>query len=150
MFEVSAEAVQVLTAYLEEQGIEGPIRIIPMSGNCAGPHLRLRTGQVRKSDCVFRKGGITFVVDQELLAECGVIRMDYMEPDSLCCCSGGCAGFRISGEKKYLFAGRCTTDSSQCDHRCGPHVYGAEPCHQQRDRRQARGSGDKLEYWPNV
>ena len=114
MFEVSAEAAQVLAAYLE-----APVRITPMSGSCAGPHLRLRTGQVRKSDRVFRQGGITFVVDQELLAECGLIRMDYMDPDSPCCCSGGCSGFRISGEKKYPFVGRCATDASQCDHRCG-------------------------------
>jgi len=118
MFEVSTEAVQVLAAYLAKQGIEMPVRITPMAGNCAGPHLRLQTGQVRKNDRVFQQGGITFVVDQELLAECGCIRMDYMEPTGLCCCSSGCAGFRISGEKKYLFAGRCMAYSSQCDHRC--------------------------------
>ncbi|CAK8715309.1 hypothetical protein GCAAIG_04710 [Candidatus Electronema halotolerans] len=119
MFEASTEAVQVLAAYLEERGIEVPVRIIPMSGNCAGPHLRLRTGQVKENDRVFRQGGITFVVDQELLAECGLIRMDYMELGSSCCCSGGCAGFRIRGERKYPFVGRCATDASQCDHRCG-------------------------------
>jgi Fe-S cluster assembly iron-binding protein IscA len=119
MFEVSAEAAQVLAAYLEERRIEAPVRITPMSGNCAGPHLRLRTGQIKEDDHVFRQDGITFVVNQELLAECGAIRMDYMEPDSPCCCSGGCAGFRISGKSKYPFAGRCSTDASQCDHRCG-------------------------------
>ena len=120
MFEVSTAATQALAVYLKEQGtIESPVRITPMDGNCAGPHLRLRIGTVKEADRIFHCDGITFVINQELLEECGVIRMEYQEQGNSCCCSSGCAGFRISGEKKYPFSGRCVLSPEQCDRRCG-------------------------------
>lgn len=120
MFDVSTAATQALAAYLKEQGmIESPVRITPMAGNCAGPHLRLRIGKVREEDRVFHCDGITFVINRELLAECGSICMEYQEQDSPCCCSSGCAGFRISGKKKYPFSGRCVLEPDRCDRRCG-------------------------------
>jgi Fe-S cluster assembly iron-binding protein IscA len=120
MFEVSLSATQALAAYLKEQGlIDSPVRITPMAGNCAGPHLRLRTGEIKKTDQVFHYDGITFVINQELLAECGEIRMEYIESANPCCCSSGCAGFRINGKKKYPFSGRCTLSPEHCDGRCG-------------------------------
>ncbi len=119
MFEVSNSALKVLAEYLSEQNIKSAIRITPMAGNCAGPHLRLRVGEVKASDSLFRHGGLLFLVDQKLLAECGSIRVDYVESCTSCCCSGGCGGFRICGEKKYPFVGRCATESHRCDLRCG-------------------------------
>ncbi len=120
MFDVSASALKVLAEYLGQQQINSAIRITPMAGNCAGPHLRLRTDEMEASDSCFQRGGILFILDTELLAECGGIRIDYVESASSCCCSGGCAGFRISGEKKYPFAGRCVTEPHRCDLRCCP------------------------------
>ncbi len=120
MFEVSTSATQALAAYLQEQGmIDAPVRITPMAGNCAGPHLRLRIGKIKETDRVFHYNGITFVINEELLKECGFIRMEYQEQNSPCCCSSGCAGFRISGDKKYPFSGRCVVEPSRCDQRCG-------------------------------
>lgn len=120
MFAVSDAAVETLASYLREQGISNPaVRITPMAGNCAGPHLRLRIGEAKENDRVFERGGITFIVEQALLAECGSITVEFAESQSPCCCSGGCAGFRISGEKKYPFAGRCSQGPNSCDLRCG-------------------------------
>lgn len=124
MFDVSESALKVLAEYLGQQKVSGVVRITPMAGNCAGPHLRLRADETRPGDSLFQRGGLTFAVDKELLAECGCIRVDYVESTSSCCCSGGCAGFRISGEKKYPFAGRCVTEPDRCDLRC---VVGAPP-----------------------
>lgn len=124
MFDVSESALKVLAEYLGQQEINSAIRITPMAGNCAGPHLRLRAGEARASDSLFQRGGLIFVIDKELLTDCGGIRVDYVESTSACCCSGGCAGFRISGEKKYPFAGRCVTEPDRCDLRC---VVGAPP-----------------------
>jgi Fe-S cluster assembly iron-binding protein IscA len=115
MFAASDAAVETLASYLRDQGINNPaVRITPMAGNCAGPHLRLRVGEAKDNDRVFERGGITFVVEQTLLAECGSITVDFAESESPCGCSGGCAGFRISGEKTYRFTGRCSQEQ-----RCG-------------------------------
>jgi len=120
MFAVSDAAVETLASHLREQGITNPaVRITPMAGNCAGPHLRLRIDEAHENDSVFKRGGITFIIDQALLAECGSITVKFAESESPCCCSSGCAGFRISGEKKYRFAGRCSQGPHSCDMRCG-------------------------------
>ncbi len=119
MFDVSEVALQVLADYLGQQQINAAIRIMPMAGNCAGPHLRMRADEALAGDSLFRRGGIPFIVNQELLAECGGIRVDYEESCTSCCCSGGCGGFRISGERKYPFVGRCVTEPTRCDLRCG-------------------------------
>ncbi|MCI5147251.1 MAG: hypothetical protein D3923_17420 [Candidatus Electrothrix sp. AR3] len=68
------------------------------------------------SDHFFEQQGIKFVVDRELLTTCGAIQVDYSASHSNCCCSGGCAGFRINGEKKYLLADRCHLQ--ECDSIC--------------------------------
>lgn len=123
MFDVSESALKVLAEYLGQQQINSAIRITPMAGNCAGPHLRLRTDEMEASDSCFQRGGILFILDTELLAECVSIRIDYVESCSSCCCSGGCAGFRISGAKKYSFAGRCVSEPDRCDlRRCPPRL----------------------------
>jgi len=123
MFAASDAAVETLASYLREQGISSPaVRITPMAGNCAGPHLRLRVDEAKDNDHVFERGGITFVVDQTMLAECGSITVDFAESESPCGCSGGCAGFRISGEKKYRFSKHCPQEQ-----RCGGIRHPAAP-----------------------
>jgi iron-sulfur cluster assembly protein len=119
MFEVSGAALKVLAEYLIEQNINSVIRITPMAGHCAGPHLRISVCEKLPNDVVLERDEIVFVINKELLAECGSISVDYIESSNACCCSGGCAGFRISGEKKFLFSGRCTTEPNRCDLRCG-------------------------------
>lgn len=119
MVDVSESALQVLADYIGTQEINKAIRITPMAGNCAGPHLRLRACEAQASDSLFQHGDVLFVVNHELLAECGSIRVDYVAACDSCCCSGGCAGFRISGKKKYPFAGKCVTAPNRCDLRCG-------------------------------
>ena len=119
MFEISETALNVLADYLGEQQLNAALRITPMAGNCAGPHLRIQACDTQPDDCVFDRSGLRFVVNKELMLDCGCISIDYEESCVTCCCSGGCAGFRINGAKKYPFAGRCVTEPHRCDLRCG-------------------------------
>lgn len=114
MLNVSESASNVLRSYLAEQNIHSIIRITPMAGCCFGPRLRIQVSDVKESDCVFEWNGIKFVVAKKLLEACGTINVDYVAASGCSCCSG-CAGFRISGEKKYSFAGRCTIELNRCD-----------------------------------
>lgn len=118
MFEISETALNVLADYLGEQQVNAALRITPMAGNCAGPHLRIQVCDPQPDDYVFDRSGLRFVVNKKLLRECGCIRIDYEESCVACCCSGSCAGFHISGESKYPFAGRCVTEPTRCDLRC--------------------------------
>jgi iron-sulfur cluster assembly protein len=118
MLKVSHTALKALREYMSQQQMNSVIRITPMAGSCSGPRLRLRLGEHRASDALFTYDSIQFVIDKDLLAACGTIRLDFIELQNVCCCSGGCGGFRIQGSAAFPFAGRCTENTNHCDKRC--------------------------------
>jgi Fe-S cluster assembly iron-binding protein IscA len=120
MLEVSTSALATIRECLLQKDIIPVIRISVMSGSCSGPNLRISLDEEREDDCVFDMDGIKIIVNKELLATCGSIQMDHSELRSTCSCSGGCGGFRISGEKSFLFSDRCRLDAcdGECDGEC--------------------------------
>lgn len=118
MFQVSDTALKTLREYMQQQQMNSVIRITPMAGCCSGLRLRLRLGEPKVNDALFTHDAVQFVIDKDLLAACGKIRLDFVELQDLCCCSGGCGGFRIQGTDAFPFIGRCAEKRDGCDKRC--------------------------------
>ena len=89
MFEITGDAVTFLKNYMDEQKLDSPLRVFKQNG-CGGVKLALALDQAQPGDRTFDQEPITFLVDQELMTECGGIKIDYREPDGKGCgCSGG-------------------------------------------------------------
>lgn len=89
MLEITGEAVTFLKNYMDEQNLDSPLRVFKQNG-CGGVRLALALDQEQPGDNTFSDSPITFLVDPDLMAECGGIKIDYQEPDGKGCgCSGG-------------------------------------------------------------
>jgi Fe-S cluster assembly iron-binding protein IscA len=93
MLEVTEMAGQKLKAYLEENKIESAVRVAVMNG-CGGPSLGLALDEAKATDSTTDRDGVRVLIDNELLKQCGGVRVDFAE-GSGCGCSGGC-GFSVT------------------------------------------------------
>ena len=114
MLEVTEAAIANVKEYLRQKNIESSVRITMMSGGCSGPALGLALDKAKENDQTFEQGGVSFLVEKGLSETCGAIKVDFIEPDSGCGCSGG--GFSISSEKPLPSAGG---GCSSCGGSCG-------------------------------
>ena len=113
MLEVTKSALNNVKDYMRQQKIDSAIRITMMSSGCAGPSLTMAMDEAKENDRSFDHDGVSFVVDEWLLATCGAIKVDFIEKkDGGCGCGGG--GFIVTSEKPLSGGGcgsSCTSGS---------------------------------------
>ncbi|MES9996138.1 IscA/HesB family protein [Desulfovibrio aminophilus] len=108
MVELSDAAKKQLEDYFSDK-TASPIRVYAGGGCCSGPRLALALDDPRENDDSFAAGGFTFLVDKDLLAQTGNIRVDMtpygfsvesdnpLEGGGSCASSGSCGGCGSSG-----------------------------------------------------
>ncbi|MDD5760010.1 MAG: IscA/HesB family protein [Desulfobulbaceae bacterium] len=87
MLEVTEMAGQKLKAYLEENKIESAVRVAVMNG-CGGPSLGLALDEAKAMDTMTDQGGVQVIIANELLEQCGEVRIDFTEGSGCGCKSG--------------------------------------------------------------
>lgn len=116
MLEVTESAISNIKEYLAKNKIDSAIRVVMQNG-CGGASLTLNLDEKRDSDQVFTEGGLTFLVDGDIFATTGAIKVDFVKSTSGCGCSGG-GGFAVSSEKKLggggCGGGSCSSGSCGC------------------------------------
>jgi len=77
MLEISEEASEKISQFLE--GREGPhsIRILMTEGGWKGPYLVMALDEQKENDEVLTERGVTFLVERELFERVKPIRVDY-------------------------------------------------------------------------
>lgn len=88
MLEVTAQANEKLVAYMKDNSITSSLRIMLMQGGCSGPALGLALDEEKPLDELFQQQDLTFLIEKDLLQQCGSITVDYIE-------SGSRSGFSI-------------------------------------------------------
>lgn len=80
-------AGQKLKEYLEQNKIESAVRVALMNG-CGGPSLGLALDEPKGTDATTDCEGVRVIIDNELLDQCGAVKVDFTE-GSGCGCSSG-------------------------------------------------------------
>ena len=115
MLEVTESALVNIRDYLRQQKSDSPIRVTMNSGGCSGPSLGLALDDVKATDRTFDQDGVRFVVEEALLASCGVIKIDFIEKRDGGCGCGGSGGFRVTSAKPLASGGcGCSCSSGSC------------------------------------
>lgn len=112
MLEVTATAGRKLKEYLEQNNIESAVRVTLMNG-CSGPLLGLALDGPKPTDATESCDGVQVVIDNELLGQCGAVRVDFIE-GSGCGCS---SGFAVTASVPLPGGGGCGGSCSSG--RCG-------------------------------
>ena len=84
MLNVTERAIAAIKEYMRGQELDSPIRISVMHGSCSGPNLRLSADRVRENDYIAVHQDIRFVINRELMAECGAIQVDFIKENTKC------------------------------------------------------------------
>ncbi len=87
MLTVTELAGQKLQEYLTQNNIDSAVRVALMNG-CGGPSLGLALDEAKAGDASTEREGVKVLIDNELLTQCGEVRVDYSE-GSGCGCRGG-------------------------------------------------------------
>jgi len=111
MFEITGEAATFLKDYMNEQKLDSPLRVFKHFG-CSGVKLALALDQAQPEDKTFIHDEMTFLVAEDLMNECGEIRIEYKDRDESSCGCGGGAGL-------YLTSRNPLADDSQGGGSCG-------------------------------
>ena len=98
MLTVTNAAVKVLKKHVSQWHINSPIRIALMDGCCTGDTLRFTLCTPGKYDRIFIFDSIIFVIDRDLAAQCGRIKIDFDELYDRCPCTGHNGGLSIKSE----------------------------------------------------
>lgn len=117
MLSVTEQALEALREQIPNRNADTAIRIYVQGGCCSGPHLKICVDQVEDNDHIVDFMDLRFVVNRDLISSCGSMTVDFMPEHTKCRCSGGCGGFYLSGEKKFLFSERCD-GTRQCMKMC--------------------------------
>jgi Fe-S cluster assembly iron-binding protein IscA len=103
MFEVSPKAKKKLDQILDDREAEGAIRLMPVSGGCAGTSLDLFFDEATDADVRLDHSDVDFIIDKALYDQAKPIFIDYSDNpvtpgfivssglDSGAAC-GGCCG----------------------------------------------------------
>ena len=79
MFEISTEAIDKIKHILESREQTGPIRLMPISGGCAGTSLDLFFDEPADNDLRLERNGIAFIIDKSVYEQAEPISIDYSE-----------------------------------------------------------------------
>ncbi len=85
MLKVTELAGQKLQEYLTQNNLDSAVRVALMNG-CGGPSLGLALDEAQAGDVAAECGGVRVIIDNELLTQCGEVRVDYAEG---CGCRSG-------------------------------------------------------------
>lgn len=89
MLEVTAQANEKLIEYMQANNLSSSLRVAPMQGGCSGPSLGLALDEEKPTDELFDRQNLTFLVEKDLLQQCGSIKVDYVD-------AGSRSGFAIT------------------------------------------------------
>ncbi|SHO48286.1 IscA/HesB family protein [Desulfopila aestuarii] len=78
MLEVTAEAHDKLTEYFKENNLTSSLRIFLNHGGCSGPTLGLALDEAKAEDERFEQQDLQFLIEKNLLQQCGSITVDYI------------------------------------------------------------------------
>lgn len=77
MLEVSKEAAEMISKFLESRSEPQPIRILMTEGGYRGPYLVMALDDRKEDDELLTRGGATFVIQKDLLERVKPIRIGY-------------------------------------------------------------------------
>lgn len=89
MLEITTQAGEKLIEYMQANNISSSLRIALMQGGCSGPSLGLALDEQKPTDELFAQLDLKFLVDKDLLEQCGSITVDYAD-------AGSRSGFTIT------------------------------------------------------
>jgi Fe-S cluster assembly iron-binding protein IscA len=127
MLTVTKAALAAIKEHLCQHNIDSTIRITMMGGCCIGENLRFTVCEKQPNDLSFTFDSTVFLIDRELAAQCGAVKVDFAEKYDHCPCSGRNGGFSISSER---FSFRCggTGGCEQCTADCAESAADACKC----------------------
>jgi len=79
MIEVSPKAKKKLDQILNDRQPEGNIRLMPVSGGCAGTSLDLFFGKATDADIRLNHDNIDFIIDKALYEQAKPVFVDYSD-----------------------------------------------------------------------
>ena len=112
MVDVTDIAREKLVDYMAQNNLNSPLRIMLMQGGCSGPALGIGLDEQKDGDIVTTKEGLTFLIDRELLAECGNVSVDFID-------NGNRSGFIITTSKPLAGVGNGCNSGSCGSSGCG-------------------------------
>lgn len=112
MLDVTAEANEKLVEYLKDNNITSALRVLLMQGGCSGPSLGLALDEEKPLDERFQRQDLTFLIEKELLKQCGDVTVDYID-------SGSRSGFSVRSSKPLPGAGSACSSGSCGSGGCG-------------------------------
>lgn len=112
MLDVTTQANEKLVGYMKENNITSALRVMLMQGGCSGPSLGLALDEKKPLDESFKRQDLTFLVEKNLLEQCGAIKIDYLE-------AGSRSGFSISSSNPLPGAGGGCSSGSCASGGCG-------------------------------
>jgi iron-sulfur cluster assembly protein len=99
MLTVSNEATEALKNIMAERSLDSPVRIFAQN-SCGGAQLALGVDEARETDHQVEFGGITFVIDKDLVDQTGAVSLNYVADAAV-------PGFAINSEKPLVVEGGC-------------------------------------------
>jgi Fe-S cluster assembly iron-binding protein IscA len=108
MFEVTEKAIEMIREFQKDKDNIPPIRLKLFPSSCGPPTLQMtldehQEDEHQENDETFHDGGLTFLIEKQLLEEVQPIKIDYVHT-----ASGAGDGFSISANlSKALSSGRC-------------------------------------------
>lgn len=104
MLDVTTAASAKLLEYMQTNNIDSALRIFLSAGGCSGPALALALDEKKPTDSSFLLQGVQFLVEENLMIQCGTIKIDYIE-------AGSRTGFNISSANPLPGGGGCSSGS---------------------------------------
>ncbi len=89
MLEATEMAVTKLKEYFQDNNVTSSLRVFVQQGGCSGPSLALALDEAKPEDEVYTNQEITFLVEKNILRQCGEISIDFVD-------AGPRSGFSIS------------------------------------------------------
>lgn len=112
MLEITTQANEKLIEYMQANNISSSLRVALMQGGCSGPSLGLALDEEKPTDELFSRQNLTFLVEKDLLQQCGSITVDYTE-------AGSRSGFTITSTKPLPETGGGCSSGSCGSGGCG-------------------------------
>ena len=107
MLDVTAQANEKLVEYMKNNNINSALRVALMQGGCSGPSLGLALDEEKPMDECFQKQDLTFLVEKNLLEQCGTITVDFVD-------AGSRSGFSIQSSNPLAAGGGGGCSSGSC------------------------------------
>ncbi len=106
--EVTDLAASNLKDYFEQNKLDSPVRVALMNG-CGGAALGLALDEPGEHDKVFENNALKFVIAEDLLEQCGAVKIDFIE-------AGYRSGFSVSSENPVGGGGGGCGGCTGCGH----------------------------------